>query len=212
MQAVVPADVLRFHAAKPARDLSGDEVIVRAREAMDALQTGREVELVTGNREQAMRYLAIALVSFIALTGFNSFGPVKESNYQALATAQLPSDAGEVIMSGPGAWAINANGFADIRSQSTPLLGSLLLTKNGLYFQQWIEPENRYDTMLLILHRDIASLRTEEFGRSVRVVVKKKDLSVTSISYMSGSGGAIDQERTRQALELLKAQLSKRSD
>lgn len=156
-----------------------------------------------------MRYFVIALVSFIALTGFNSFGPVKESNYQALATAQLPSDAGEVVMTGPGAWAVNANGFADIRSQPIPLLGSLLLTKNGIYFQQWIEPENRYDTMLLILHRDIASLRVEEYGRGVRVVVKKKDLSVTSISYMSGPAGNIDQEKTRQAFAALQGLLGK---
>ena len=154
-----------------------------------------------------MRYFAIALVSFIALTGFNSFGPVKEPNYQALATAQLPSDAGEVIMFGSGMWAVNANGFADIRSQPLPLLGSLLITKNGIYFQQWIEPENRYDTMLFILHRDIASLRTEEYGRSVRVVVKKKDLSVTSISFMTGPAGMIDQEKTRTMLDAIKAQL-----
>ena len=111
-------------------------------------------------------------------------------------------------MAGPGAWAVNANGFADIRSQATPLLGSLLITKTGIYFQQWIEPENRYDTMLFILHRDIESLRTAEFGRSVRVVVKKKDLSVTSISFMNGPGGTIDQEKTMQALDVLKAQLS----
>lgn len=155
-----------------------------------------------------MRHAALALVSLFALTGFNSFGPVKESNYQAQAATQLPPDAGEIIMSGPGVWVVDANGFSDIRSQAAGFLGSLLMTKNGLYFQQWIEPENRYDTMLFILHRDIASLRIQEFGRSVRVVVKKKDLSVTSISFMTGPAGMIDQEKTRKSLDMLKAQLS----
>lgn len=155
-----------------------------------------------------MRYPALALVSFFALTGFNSFGPVKESNYQALAAAQLPSDAGEVVMAGPGTWDANMNGFAQVLARTSTLSGSLVITKNGVYFQQWIEPENRYDTMLFILHRDIASLRTSEFGRSVVVVVKKKDLSVTSISFMTGPAGMIDKDRTRQAFEVLKAQLA----
>lgn len=157
--------------------------------------------------QKRFHLFGIVLVSMLGLTGFNSFGPVKDPNYQTLATAQLPSDAGDVIMAGAGAWAVNANGFSDIRSQPIPLLGSLLITKNGLYFQQWIEPEERYDTMLLIQHHDIASLRIEEFGRSVRVVVKKKDLSVTSISYMTGPAGVVDQEKTKQALERLRTQL-----
>lgn len=154
--------------------------------------------------------LALALSSLIALTGFSSFGPVTEANYQALAAAQLPPDAGEVLMSGPGMWAINANGFSDIRSQSIPLLGSLLLTKNGIYFQQWIEPEKRYDTMLLILSKDIASVRSEDLGRSTRIVLKKTDLSVTSIAYMSGPAGAIDKARTKQAFDVVSAQVASR--
>jgi len=39
-------------------------------------------------------------------------------------------------MSGRGYWAPNANGFADIRSQLTPMLGLLLTTTKGIYFQQ----------------------------------------------------------------------------
>lgn len=158
--------------------------------------------------QKRFQVFGIVLASVLGLTGFSSFGPVKEANYQALATAQLPSDAGDVIMAGPGAWAVNANGFSDIRSQPIPLLGSLLITNNGLYFQQWIEPEERYDTMLLIRHRDIASLRIEEFGRSVRVVIKKKDLSVTSISYMTGPAGSIDQQKTYETLKILQDTLS----
>lgn len=45
VQAVVPTDVLAFHAAKPARDYSDDEVMACAREAMDTLQARREVGL-----------------------------------------------------------------------------------------------------------------------------------------------------------------------
>jgi hypothetical protein len=36
VQAIIPRDVLRFHGAKPARDYSDDEVMAKAREALDS--------------------------------------------------------------------------------------------------------------------------------------------------------------------------------
>lgn len=146
-------------------------------------------------------------LSLVLLTGFNSFGPVSEGNYQQLAQAQLPSDAGAMLASEPGAWAINANGFADIRSQQAPLLGVLLITTSGIYFQQWLESEQRYDTMLTISLRDITAIREETFGRSVRIVVKKRDHTVTSLSVMSGAGGVIDRDRTHIWFELLRTKI-----
>ena len=146
-------------------------------------------------------------ISLTLLTGFNSFGPINQSEYKDQAKAQLPVDAGHILVLEPGAWAINANGFTDIRSQQTPLLGVLLVTTKAIYFQQWIEAEQRYDTMLSISLRDIATIREETFGRSVRIVVKKTDLTVTSLSVMSGSGGAIDREKTHEWLELLRTKI-----
>ncbi|SDR10685.1 hypothetical protein [Pseudoxanthomonas sp. CF125] len=146
-------------------------------------------------------------LSLVLLTGLNSFGPVNQGNYQQLAEAQLPTDAGQVLASEPGAWANNANGFADIRSQQAPLLGVLLITTKGIYFQQWLEAEQRYDTMLTVSLRDITAIREEKFGRSVRIVFKKSDLTVTSLSVMTGSGGVIDRDKTHVWFELLRTRI-----
>lgn len=151
-----------------------------------------------------MRKWLIVTSSLMLLTGFNSFGPINQAEYAALARVELPIDAGQVLFAEPGAWTVNANGFADIRSQQSPMLGLLLLTSNGIYFQQWIEGEGRYDTMLAISVRDIASIRNENFGRSVRIVVKKKDLTVTSLSVMGGAGAMVDGDKTHRLFERLR--------
>ena len=143
-------------------------------------------------------------VSLLLLTGFNSFGPVDQSNFRELAKAQLPADAGEVVASEPGLWAVNANGFTDVRSQQTPLLGLLVVTTRAVYFQQWLDSEQRYDTMLMISLGDVVAVREESFGRSVRIVLKKSDLSVTSLSVVRGSGGMVDTDKTHAWFELLR--------
>ncbi len=159
------------------------------------------------SRFETMRFLAvsIALVSVLTLTGASAYGPVREPNYIGLATAALPPDSGEVLMFGRGYWAPDANGFTDIRSQPTPMLGLLLITTKGIYFQQWLKPESRYDTMGRILFSEMDSVRIAEFGRSLRVVLKKKDLSATSFAYSGQKGEFVDKEKTRQAFDAVRS-------
>jgi hypothetical protein len=161
-----------------------------------------------GNHKGTIRCVAIALVGFFALTGCSAYGPTRESSYLASASSALPAESGEVLMSGPGLWAPFANGFANITSQPQPLQGSILVTSEGIYFQQWIEPESRYDTMEAIRFSDVDSVRIEEWALNLRVVVKENDLSVTSFSYMGDRHERVDKEKTRKALDALEAQLA----
>lgn len=154
-----------------------------------------------------MHRWVVLLISLLLLTGFNAYGPVNQADFKDLAAAQLPSEAGPALVTAPGMWAINANGFADIRGQPTPLQGILVLTDKGIYFQQWIEDEQRYDTMLSLSLRDVAKVREETFGRSLRIVVKKTDLTVVSLSVVSGSGGMIDRDKTHALFELLRTKI-----
>jgi hypothetical protein len=141
----------------------------------------------------------------LLLAGCNAYGPTKEPNYQVESSAALPTGAGTVEMSGPGLWAPNANGFAGLMQQPPPLTGSLLVTSNGVYFQQWLKAENRYDTMGAVKYSDIDSVRREDFGRNVRVVIKKRDLSVVSLSFMDKQRQLVDLTKTDDAYARISA-------
>jgi hypothetical protein len=146
--------------------------------------------------------LAAALIA-LTLSACTSFGPTSEPNYVANATTALPPGAGTVEMIGPGLWAPDANGFAGIMQQAQPVQGSLVISSNGIYFQQWVKPEERYDTIAAIQYTDIAEVRKDEFGRNLRVVLKRKDLSVVSFSFVGAKHQLVDLEKTSQAFDLV---------
>lgn len=147
------------------------------------------------------RFLLLLLLLFLA--GCTSFGPTAEPGYLARTSSALPPGVGEIQMSGPGLWAPGANGFSGLMQQAQPVQGSLVISAKGVYFQQWIKAEGRYDTIAAIPYTEISAVRKEEFGRNLRVILKRKDLSVVSFSFIGEKHQLVDLAKTAKAFDLV---------
>ena len=157
------------------------------------------------------------MISIFVMAGCASafHGPINSPEYSELIEEALPPESGKVVMSDSGSWFPNTQGFNDIRSgrssifSPTSIPGIIVITDKEILFQQWNKNENNYKIMLRISFVDIQSLSLDEWGINRRIVIQKRDYTLSSFDFTTGKGQIVSKSKVEHAYNLLKQHIGK---
>lgn len=154
-----------------------------------------------------MQFITIFIIS-ISLLGCASLGPTSAPNFKELVKAPIPSDSGEVLMSGPGQWLPNTIGFTDTKSTGItagqdPVAGVLVITDSAIFVEQWDTANDKFRIMKRFLLSQVKELNLDTYGANRRVAIQWDDYSNDSFLFMSDSGQWINAKKTESLFEFL---------
>lgn len=113
-----------------------------------------------------------------------TFGPIKEDNFQNIFLESIAEDQQEVIFYSRAIWYPNKNGFKFLPAGKKSRKGVIVYTDQGIYFSEW--SAKKYTTVFSITYDQLEEIRLAAKNLFGRIVVKKGNYNSFEILGVNG--------------------------
>jgi len=154
------------------------------------------------------RHLLISVLIATLLIGCGAMGPrITSPEFPVLVAKVVPKEDGKVRTYSRGSWFPNTRGHSDtsiIHVNDNYRMGVLVITDGAVLFLQWDSREKVFYVVKRLPYQELMEASIDRFGLNAMVVLRKKDLSYDSFELVNSGGAFIDEEKTKQVVDILR--------